>query len=72
MKVSILENQCYGSQRIEVSLTNGQKFTVMVNQDTGKVSLYTDSPNVIGVQYSNVIGLPVNAVPVEYYGYPSD
>lgn len=64
----------YGAskQRIEIELSNGQTLTLMVNQVTGKVSVLSDNPHVIGFQLNNEKGLPVNVVPVNYYGYPSE
>ena len=60
------------TQRIEIELSNGQSLTLMVNQDTGKVSVLSDNPHVIGFQLNNEKGLPVNVVPVNYYGYPTE
>ncbi len=65
-------NQYLSDQRIEVTLTNGQSFTVMVDSETGKVSILSDSPHAIGFQLDNEKGLPQNVVAVNYYGYPSE
>jgi hypothetical protein len=65
--------QSYGDQRIEVELTNGQHLTVFVDPETGKLSILSDMPHVIGTQATNkTTGFPINVVPIEYYGYPSE
>ena len=70
----------FGNNRIEVTLTNGQKLTLMVNAESGKVSILSDSPHMVGntvdvVQKSGPwVGeaMPQNIIEVVGYGYPSD
>jgi hypothetical protein len=71
-KIIILENEACTDNRLEVKLSNGQIFSVLVDNVTGKVRLLTNNPHAIGRVYVNEHGMPANGVPCEYYGYPSD
>lgn len=59
-----------GNQRIEVLLSNGQSFTVFVDDKTGQVSLLSNSPHAISKSYTNAKGYPIYVVPVSLYGHP--
>ena len=72
MKTIIDKFSMSSYQRLEVTLSNGQALTLMVDADTGKVRILSDSPHVIGTQATGDSGLPVNVVYVDYYGYPID
>jgi hypothetical protein len=63
---------CSTSQRVEIELTNGQVFSLLVNKDTGKVEVLSDHPHMIGHQAINNDGFLTNVLSVKYYGYPSD
>jgi len=80
MSVKIKEVHCmeHSDQRVEISLTNGQELTLMVNPETGKVCLLSNEPYMIGktVQVIQSEGpykgmtMHLNMVDVSYYGHP--
>jgi hypothetical protein len=78
--ISIESCRPYGPQRIEVKLSNGQALTLMVDSDTGKLSILSDTPHMVA-EHAEVVqndgyckgnAMPQYIVSVECYGYPSD
>lgn len=63
----------WADTRVSIELTNGIKFDVHVDRDTGKVKLLCDSPHSISENETlESTGFPASIVHAECFGYPSD